>query len=220
MRFVSEISEKQRRDIVINQLVVANIIDEKVISVVSNFPRSLFLNPEIATCGNSDSAIEYKNNRYLLDTATIGSMVEMANFKSSDIVLLIGSGLGYGAAIISKFVSRVICIEEDEELVSIAQENLKKLGVFNVEIHERSIKNFNLIHPFNRIFFEGAFAETPKEIIEMLDQKVDLMAIHRENNLSQIINAKLIDNKVIIKYGRHTPTPCTKGFEKKETFSF
>jgi protein-L-isoaspartate(D-aspartate) O-methyltransferase len=217
---MSFVSEKQKKDIIINQLIVADVRDEKVISVVSSFPRSLFLPIDIASCGSSDSPIEYKKNRYMLDTATIANMLEIANFKNSDIVLVVGSGLGYGTALVSKFVSRVICIEKDEELVAVAKENLKKLGILNLEIHEGSISNFNLIHPFNRILFEGAFAKIPQSILEMLDYKTDLIAIERKNNLSQVIKATLIDNKVVLRYGRHTPTPYTKGFEEKETFSF
>ncbi|MDR0484171.1 MAG: hypothetical protein LBH40_02695, partial [Alphaproteobacteria bacterium] len=203
----SEKEEKHKKDMIINQLLVNNIRDNKVIDAVCKFNRGLFLEAPLCNVAGSDGCIAYAKNRYLLDSSTLASMMELADFRSSDIVLLVGAGVGYGSAVISKMVNRVIAIEENEELLEKAQDTIKKLQIPNVELYESSLENFNLIHSFNRVFFEGAFAEIPKEIIKLLNYKVDLTGILRENNLSQIINAKVIDNKLVVKYGKHTATP-------------
>ncbi|MCL2567226.1 MAG: hypothetical protein FWE18_03940 [Alphaproteobacteria bacterium] len=220
MSVVLEKEEKYNSDIIINQLLMNNIRDEKVINAVVNYNRGIFLKGGLSQIAGSDGCIAYAKNRFLLDASTLGNMMEMANFKSSDIVLLIGAGIGYGSAVISKMVNRVIAIEEDADLFNQAQATIKKLRIPNVELYESSVKNLNLVHQFNRVFFEGAFAEIPNEILQLLNYKVDLTGILRENNLSQIINAKVIDNKLVLKYGRHTAAPISGNFSAAEKFSF
>ncbi len=217
---MSIVSEKQREDIIINQLVVSNVSDEVIIDIISKIPRTLFLSPDIAHIGNSDSPIEYKKNRYLLDMPTMANMLQIAKFQETDVVLVLGSGLGYGASLISKLVSRVICIEKDENLVEISRNNLNKLEITNVELCNGSLESVALIHPFNRVFVEGAFSSITNEIQQLLNRKTDLIGIERKNNLSKIIKAQMIDGKIIVNYGKNTATPYLKGFEEKEKFSF
>lgn len=214
------VSEKQRKDIVINQLVVSNISDEQVIEVISSLPRTLFLEGDLAIIGSSDSPIEYKKNRHMLDMPTMGNILEIANFQETDVVLVVGSGLGYGAGVISKFANRVICIEDDNELSEKAEKTFKSLGLNNVEIHQGNLSSIKLLHPFNRVFFEGAFYDLPKELSSLLDSKTDLIAIERKENLAKIVHIKEVDGKQIVIHGRHTATPYMKGYGKKEKFSF
>ncbi|MDR2008461.1 MAG: methyltransferase domain-containing protein [Alphaproteobacteria bacterium] len=220
MSMLAEKEEKYNRTIVVNQLLMNNIRDEKVIEATTKFNRGLFLEAPLNQIAGADSCIAYAKNRYVLDASTLASMIEFANFQSSDIVLLVGAGVGYGSSVLSKMVNRVIAIEENPELLKKAQATIKKLKINNVELYESSVKNISEAHQFNRVFFEGAFAEIPSEILQLLNYKTDLTGILRENNLSQIINAKVIDNKLVVKYGKHTATPYLAGFFPTEKFSF
>ena len=48
---------------------------------------------------------------------------------------------GYTSAILSKICDTVDGLEQHEELVDIAKENIKKLGIENIKVHQGSLKD-------------------------------------------------------------------------------
>ena len=67
---------------------------------------------------------------------TVAFMCCVLELQPSDRVLEIGTGSGYGAAILSQLVSRVYSVERIPELANSARMRLDQLQITNVEIHQ------------------------------------------------------------------------------------
>jgi protein-L-isoaspartate(D-aspartate) O-methyltransferase len=86
-------------------------------------------------------------------------------------VLLIGSGSGYTAALLSQISRHVYGIERYERLVEQSRERLKDLEVENVTIrHGNGLKGLQEHGPYDRILLAGAVKTIPAVLIEQLSK--------------------------------------------------
>ena len=56
-------------------------------------------------------------------------MTQMLSVRKSDVVLEVGAGSGYQAAVLSKLVKKVVSLEIVPELVEFAKRNLVNAGI-------------------------------------------------------------------------------------------
>jgi protein-L-isoaspartate(D-aspartate) O-methyltransferase len=61
-------------------------------------------------------------------------MIESVAPRPSDRALEIGTGSGYGAAVLSRLVSEVFTVERDEQLVELARKRFAELGYTNIKV--------------------------------------------------------------------------------------
>ena len=66
---------------------------------------------------------------------TVAFMCQEARLKGSDTVLEVGTGSGYGAAVLTQLAARVHTVERIESLYQAAAERLTALGYKNVRVH-------------------------------------------------------------------------------------
>jgi protein-L-isoaspartate(D-aspartate) O-methyltransferase len=98
-------------------------------------------------------------------------MTEMLDVDNDDIVLEIGTGSGYQAAVLSTIVKKLYTIEIIEELGVQAAELLKSLGYDNVEV-KISDGGLGLPEkaPFDAIIVTAAAPKIPDPLIKQLKQ--------------------------------------------------
>ena len=78
--------------------------------------------------GSSDSG------RVLMKPHIFGKLVQLADIKEENVVLVIGAGTGYSAAVLSKLAASVVALEENEDLAKTATEILLDLGIENAVV--------------------------------------------------------------------------------------
>ena len=84
-------------------------------------------------------------------------------------VLEIGTGSGYQAAILSVLVKRVYSIEIVEELARSARERLRKLGYHNIEVqHGDGYYGWQDYAPFDAIIVTAATGHVPLPLVDQL----------------------------------------------------
>lgn len=100
---------------------------------------------------------------------TIMIMLEALKVKPENIVLEIGAGSGYNAALISKLCRKVYAIEKIEKLCDFAKKNLKKSKINNVKvICSDGTLGYENAAPYDRIIITAATPEIPKPLIKQL----------------------------------------------------
>jgi protein-L-isoaspartate(D-aspartate) O-methyltransferase len=65
----------------------------------------------------------------------VAVMTDLLELKPDDVLLEIGIGLGYQAAVLAELVSRVYSVEIIDDLARRAMQRLKRQGYTNVEVH-------------------------------------------------------------------------------------
>ena len=96
-------------------------------------------------------------------------MTELLDTKPEHVVLEVGTGSGYQAAVLSWLVRRVYSIEVVPELAAEAKERLARLGYANVEVrHGDGAQGWPEHAPFDGIIVTAAAPTVPAPLVEQL----------------------------------------------------
>lgn len=123
----------ERRRMVARQLVPRGITDERVLDAMLEVPRHLFVPADIAGFAYSDGPLPIANGQTISQPYIVALMLQYAALSPDAVVLDIGTGSGYAAAVASRLVARVVSIERHPGLAASARQTLSALG-YRVEV--------------------------------------------------------------------------------------
>ncbi|MEJ2538511.1 MAG: protein-L-isoaspartate(D-aspartate) O-methyltransferase [Gemmatimonadota bacterium] len=124
----------ERRRMVEAQIVARGVADEAVLEAMSEVPREAFVAPEAVAFAYSDSPLPIAEGQTISQPYIVALMAEAAEIRPEDRVLEVGTGSGYGAAILSRIADRVYTIERHRGLAEAARERYRELGYGNIEV--------------------------------------------------------------------------------------
>lgn len=120
---------KEERQQLIEQLRKRGITDERVLAVMGELPRELFVKDGFERRAYEDSALPIGMQQTISQPYTVAYMTQMLNLTPGEKVLEIGTGSGYQAAVLAKLGMKVFTIERHFELYKQARETLLQLGL-------------------------------------------------------------------------------------------
>ncbi|RKY00708.1 MAG: protein-L-isoaspartate O-methyltransferase [Spirochaetes bacterium] len=107
---------------------------KSIINAFWKVPREWFVPEEYREYAYVDEPLPIRRGQTISAPHMVALMTELIEPRKTDVVLEIGAGSGYQAAVLSLLVKKVYTIEVEEELVKFAKENLKRFGCKNVEV--------------------------------------------------------------------------------------
>lgn len=116
------------------QLRNRGIRDERVLAAMEQVPRHEFMPAEFQDQAYEDHPIPIGSGQTISQPYIVAAMLESLELSPADVVLEIGTGSGYQAALLSKLVARVYTVERHAELAVEAQRRLERLGYRNVMV--------------------------------------------------------------------------------------
>jgi protein-L-isoaspartate(D-aspartate) O-methyltransferase len=128
-------SDLARHNMVVHQLERRGIHDPRVLEAMEWVPREEFVPPELADLAYDDRALPIGLEQTISQPYTVAFMCQEARISAGDKVLEIGTGSGYGAAVLSLLAREVHTIERIEELFHAARDRLARLGYENVRVY-------------------------------------------------------------------------------------
>lgn len=159
----------------IRQLVAAGAlrgisrIDAKVLAVMGEVPRHLFVPEMIMGRAYGDHALEIGHGATISQPLIVAAMTDLARVRPTDVVLEVGTGSGYQAAVLSKLVRQVYSIELVAPLARSAADRLARLGYRNVEVRAGDgYKGWPERAPFDAIVVTAGAREVPPALIAQL----------------------------------------------------
>jgi protein-L-isoaspartate(D-aspartate) O-methyltransferase len=159
-----------RETMVERQIAARGVTDPRILDAFRAVPREEFV-PE----GQRDSA--YQDHPLLIEAEQtisqpyiVALMIEAAELEPMDVVLEVGAGSGYAAAVIAQIVDEVIAIERHLPLAKLAGERMERLGYENVSIYEGDgTRGFDEKGPFDAIIVSAAGSHVPDALLEQLE---------------------------------------------------
>jgi protein-L-isoaspartate(D-aspartate) O-methyltransferase len=124
-----------RHNMVVEQLEERGIRDPRVLEAMEWVPRHEFVPQKLLELSYHDRALPIGFEQTISQPFTVAFMCQEARIAATDRVLEIGTGSGYGAAVLSLLAREVHTIERIEVLHKIAHERLTRLGYTNVHCH-------------------------------------------------------------------------------------
>jgi protein-L-isoaspartate(D-aspartate) O-methyltransferase len=118
--------ERQLRD--------RGIDDERVLDAMAEIPRELFLPEEERGRAYRDGAVAIGEGQTMSQPWIVACMTSLLELEGDELVLEVGTGSGYGAAVLSRCCREVVTIERHEALAESARRTLEETGCGNVEV--------------------------------------------------------------------------------------
>ena len=216
-----------RVNMVNNQIKPFAVTNPVILDAFATIPRENFGQFIIESAIYTDNIL-YLNqkkkfeSRFYLPAAVFAKMIQIADIKKHESVLDIGCLTGYSSAILSKICSTVDGLEQHDELVDISKENIKKLGIENINIHHGNLKDgYMKKELFDAIFINGSVDLVPQPINDQVKDGGRVITIKREGLIGyMVIYKKAGDYMTQINHFEITVPYITKDFMRKSEFAF
>ena len=127
-------AEQERQRMVAKQIEARGVKDSLVLDAMRNVPREDFVPAGRVELAYEDAALVIGEGQTISQPYIVAAMTAAARVRPGERVLEIGTGSGYGAAVLSKIAGEVYTIERIEALARSAQERLASLGCNNVHV--------------------------------------------------------------------------------------
>lgn len=143
---------KKRESMVKNQLIRRGIDDRLVLDAFREVPREKFVPDNVKEYSYHDGPLPIGKDQTISQPYIVAEMVQALELNKDDIVLEIGTGSGYEAAILSKIVKHVYTVEKIQSLADKAKEILDRLDYKNITI---KVGDGSLGWPDGDMIFDG-----------------------------------------------------------------
>jgi protein-L-isoaspartate(D-aspartate) O-methyltransferase len=158
-----------RHNMVVQQLERRGIHDPRVLEAMEWVPREEFVPVELIDLAYDDRALPIGLDQTISQPYTVAFMCQEARLSASDKVLEIGTGSGYGAAVLSLLVREVHTIERIEELYTAARVRLARVGYPKVSVHwDDGTQGLPAEAPFDAIIVTAGSESIPTAYQEQL----------------------------------------------------
>ena len=112
----------------------SSVADERVLAAVAEVPRELFVSPSLEGFAYADRPLPIGGGQTISQPTLVAHMCELLELTDDDVVLDVGSGSGYHAALLSRLCRHVYGIELDAGLAEQAARSLELAGIENVTV--------------------------------------------------------------------------------------
>lgn len=145
-----------------SQLKRRDIVDPKVINAMREVDRAKFVPEDLVGRAYEDGPLPIGKEQTISQPYIVAYMAQALKLSKEDIVIEVGTGCGYNAAVLSQIVSHVYSVEIVEWLAELAKENLSNAGIENVSARVGDgYKGWPEKAPFDAIVLTAATAEIP-----------------------------------------------------------
>jgi protein-L-isoaspartate(D-aspartate) O-methyltransferase len=116
------------------QLRRRGIVDERVLAAMAEVPRECFLPRGRRRDAYRDGAVAIGEGQTMSQPWIVACMTSLLELRGHERVLEVGTGSGYGAAVLARCCREVVTVERHDELAERARATLAELGYANVEV--------------------------------------------------------------------------------------
>jgi S-adenosylmethionine synthetase len=134
-------------------------------------PRHRFVPPSEETVAYIDGPLAIGHGQTISQPYIVALMSDLAEIQPDDVVLEIGTGSGYQAAVLAELASELYTIERVPALAEAARCRLKALGYANVQVRlGDGYEGWREHAPFDAIVVTAAASEVPPPLVAQLSR--------------------------------------------------
>ena len=162
-----------RQKMVDGQVRPNDVTDIRILDAMLAVPREAFVPPNQRALAYLDLDLDVSEGgaakRFLIKPQVLAKMLQAAEIKETDKVLVAGSVTGYAAAVVARLAGQVVATESDPAQVAKAKEVLAQLGLANVTFKAAAVADGDPASaPFDVIVLDGATEVTPERLYGQL----------------------------------------------------
>ena len=163
-------TSQRTRDRLVQRLRESGITDPRILDLIRNTPRHVFVDEALATRAYEDTALPIGQGQTISQPYVVARMTAaLIPEGKPDRVLEIGCGCGYQTAILAQLAKKVFTVEIIEDLLDRARQRFRKLGLRNIRT---KLADGNLgweqHAPYDAIIVTAAPVEIPQSLVDQL----------------------------------------------------
>jgi protein-L-isoaspartate(D-aspartate) O-methyltransferase len=171
-----------RQRMVDSQVRTNNVTDNRIIEAMLSLPRELFVPEDRRALAYLDFDLDVAERgsakRYMIKAQVIGWLMQEAEIKPTDKVLVVGAATGYAAALAARLAAKVVGTESETGLVEKGNALLGQLGLANASLKVAQLaEGYPGDAPYDAIVLNGATGVVPKLLFEQLAEGGRLVGI-------------------------------------------
>ena len=144
------------------------IVDERILTAISNIPRHLFLDPAFIDFAYQDKAFPIAAGQTISHPFTVAYQSELLQLKPREKVLEVGTGSGYQTAVLLEMKVQVFSIERQKELYLKTKALLPKLGYQSMLFYGDGYLGLEKFAPFDKIIVTAGATFIPEPLKNQL----------------------------------------------------
>ena len=171
-----------RQKMVDGQVRPSDVTDIRIIDAMLAVPREAFVPENKRALAYLDLDLHVSEGssakRFLIKPVVLAKMLQAAEIKQTDRVLVVGCATGYAAAVVAQFVGQVTATESDSTLAAKAAAVLAQIGCGNVAVRTAAAADGDPANaPYDVILLNGATEIVPERLYGQLQDGGRLVGV-------------------------------------------
>lgn len=210
----------RRTMMVDTQIRPSDVTKFPIIDAMLSVPREDFVPADKIEAAYVGDNVSLGGTRVVLEPRTLAKMLDALDIHADELVMDIGCGLGYSAAVMSRMAAAVVAVEEDENLAEEAQAALARVDADNVILHTGALTAGAEGHgPYDVIVIQGAVEHLPDAIPAQLKEGGRIAVLFAEGELGAVRVGYKIDGEMNWRFAFNAGAPVLPGFERHRAFT-
>jgi len=209
---------EDRHLMVESQIRKRGITDEHVLLAMATVPRHEFVPAFWINQAYADEPLPIGHGQTISQPYIVAAMVASLALTGSEVVLEIGTGCGYQAAVVSLLAREIHTVEILPDLAQSASERLQRLGYANAHVHSGDgTLGWREFSPYDAILIAAAAPTVPEPLLQQLAEGGRLIAPVGEEDKQELQLITKREGKFSVKQGgpcRFVPLLGQHGWRK------
>ncbi|HEX5960013.1 MAG TPA: protein-L-isoaspartate O-methyltransferase [Rhodanobacteraceae bacterium] len=210
-----------RRNMAENQVRTWEVLDARVLEVISTLPREAFVPRAYTALAYADVSLPIGHDEVMLKPVVEGRILQAVLPVADERVLEVGTGTGYFAACLARLCAHVTSVDRRAGFIDSARAKLQAQSIGNVEcVHADALSGYAPDQAFDAIVVTGAVASLPAVFGAWLKPAGRLFVIRgNEPAMQAVLLQRASDGGWIEDRLFETDVPYLAGAEPAPTFN-
>jgi protein-L-isoaspartate(D-aspartate) O-methyltransferase len=210
-----------REAMVDGQVRPADVTRYPIILAMLDVPREVYVPDALRPVAYLGEHVPIAPGRVVLDPRVFAKMLDAIEIGPTDLVLDVGCGLGYSAAVIAHMAEAVIALEEDPAMAAAASAALTGQGVDTAVVKAGPLAAGVPAHGlYDAIVVEGGVERLPQALAEQLKPGGRIVAIFIDGPVGQARLGLKTEAGIAWRRAFDATAPVLPGFAATKEFEF
>ena len=203
-----------RRAMVDNQLRPQGVTDRGVLAAMARIERERFAPESARALAYFDRPLTVGQGRSMMPPAALGRLLTEAAPTAGQRALVVGSGTGYSAAVLTEIGLKVVALEADATLAAAAD----AAGIATIvgELAKGWVKDA----PYDLILIDGAVEEIPDALVKQLAPHGVLAGAIVDRGVTRLVIGRCANGSLGLRTIADSDVGKLPGFERPRAFTF
>lgn len=170
--------EQARFNMIEQQIRPWDVLDQRVLDLLSEVPREDFVPPQYRNLALVDMELPLGHEQSMMAPRVEARILQALDIKPFETVLEVGTGSGYLTALLANLAKQVYSVEIIPEFIKSAQAKLADHGIKNVSLEEGdAAQGWSLDAPYDVTVITGSLPLLPEAFKQAMNIGGRLFAI-------------------------------------------